>query len=64
MDSDTREEIRKVQYDIVDLVGSEAKTLDLVNGRLDEQLEKLKSISEEKSRRNVEDARDGSRADP
>ena len=58
MDSDTREEIKGIQYDIVDLVGSEAKTLDLVNGKLDEQLSKLKSISEEKSRQNVEDARD------
>ncbi len=58
MDSDTREEIKGIQYDIVDLVGSEAKTLDLVNGKLDEQMSKLKSISEEKSRQNVEDARD------
>ncbi len=58
MDSDTREEIKGIQYDIVDLVGSEAKTLDLVNGKLDEQLSKLKSISGEKSRQNVEDARD------
>ena len=58
MDSDTREEIKGIQYDIVDLVGTEAKTLDLVNGKLDEQLSKLKSITEEKSRQNVEDARD------
>ncbi len=58
IDSGTREEIKGIQYDIVDLVGSEAKTLDLVNGKLDEQLSKLKSISEEKSRQNVEDARD------
>lgn len=58
MDSDTREEIKGIQYDIVDLVGSEAKTLDLVNGRLDDQLLKLKSITEEKSRQNAEDAKD------
>lgn len=58
IDSDTRNEIRELQYDIVELVGSEAQTLDLVNGKLDEQLEKLRSISEEKSRQNVEDARD------
>lgn len=58
MDSDTREEIKGIQYDIVDLVGTEAKTLDLVNGKLDEQLSKLQSITEEKTRQNVEDARD------
>ena len=58
IDSDTRNIIKELQYDIVELVGSEAQTLDLVNGKLDEQLEKLKSISEEKSRQNVEDARD------
>lgn len=58
IDSDTRNDIKELQYDIVELVGSEAQTLDLVNGKLDEQLEKLKSISEEKSRQNAEDARD------
>lgn len=58
MDSGIRDEIREIQYDIVDLVGSEAKTLDLVNGKLDEQLEKLKEISVEKSQQNVEDASD------
>lgn len=58
MDSDTREQIKNLQYDIVDLVGSEASSLDLVNGRLDEQLEKLKEITNEKSKQNVDDARD------
>ena len=58
IDSDTRNEIKEIQYDIVDLVGSEAKSLDLVNGKLDEQIAKLKEISSEKSKQNVEDARD------
>lgn len=58
MDSDTREQIKNLQYDIVDLVGSEASSLDLVNGRLDEQLDKLKEITNEKSKQNVDDARD------
>ena len=58
VNSDTRDEIKELQYDIVGLVGAEAKNLDLVNGRLDEQLDKLKDISQEKAKQNTEDAKD------
>ena len=58
IDSDAREQIKEIQNDIVGLVGSEAKTLDLVNGGLEEQLSRLKEISSEKARQNAEDAKD------
>lgn len=47
MDTETRESIKNIQNQIVDLVGDEAKGLDLVNGNLEEQQEKLKNISSE-----------------
>ena len=59
MDSDTRSEIKELQYDIMELVGGEVRNLDLVNGALDEQLAKLKEIAAEKARQNAEDAKDG-----
>ena len=37
---------KDIQNQIVDLVGSEAKGLDLVNGKLDEQIKKLKTIQQ------------------
>lgn len=43
--AETREEIRKIQEEIVKLVGQEAAGLDLLNGKYDEQLDKLSSIS-------------------
>lgn len=43
-DSETREEIRTVQEDITDLVGMQAKNLDLVNGKLDDEIAKLDEI--------------------
>lgn len=43
-DVSTRTEIKKVQDEISDLVGEQADNLDLVNGKLDEQLEKLYAI--------------------
>ena len=43
-DSSTREEILSIQNQIVSLVGDEAGGIDLVNGKLDEQLTKLKEI--------------------
>lgn len=58
MDSDTRSEIKELQYDIMELVGGEVQNLDLVNGALDEQLIKLKEIAAEKARQNAEDAKD------
>ena len=59
MDSDTRSEIKELQYDIMELVGGEVRNLDLVNGALNEQLAKLKEIAAEKARQNAEDAKDG-----
>ena len=55
---DDREEIKEIQNDIIDLIGTEAQQLDLVNGKLENQLNILKNISVEKSKQNVEDARD------
>ena len=46
-DAETREEISKIQKDIVNLVGSQASSLDLVNGNLQVELSKLKDISAE-----------------
>lgn len=43
-DSSTREEIANIQQEITDLVGDQASNLDLVNGKLDEQLDKLYEI--------------------
>ena len=40
-DSSIRTEIKDIQSQIVDLVGKQAQNLDLVNGKLDEQLQKL-----------------------
>lgn len=57
MDSGTRNEIKELQYDIMELVGAEVQNLDLVNGALDEQLAKLKEITAEKAKSNLEDAR-------
>ena len=52
-DSNTRDEIKKVQNEIVKLVGDQATNLDLVNGKLDDQLEKLKNISQENAKNNL-----------
>ena len=43
-DSSTREEIKSIQEEITDLVGAQAANLDLVNGKLDIQLQKLNQI--------------------
>ncbi len=56
--SDDRDEIKEIQNEIVDLVGTEAQRLDLVNGKLENQLNILKNISAEKSKQNVRDAKD------
>ena len=57
MDSSTREEIKQVQYDITDIVGKQASNLDLVNGKLDEQLSKLKEIKSQQLNEDVDDAK-------
>ena len=53
-DSSTRTEIKQVQSDIVDLVGQQANNLDLVNGKLDDELEKLNQIRREEAARAVD----------
>ena len=45
-DANTRAEIKSIQNDIVDLVGQQANNLDLVNGKLDEELAKLSQIQQ------------------
>lgn len=45
LDLEGRKEIKEIQNDIADLVGTQAKNLDLVNGKLDEEIEKLNKIS-------------------
>lgn len=50
VDADTREEIRDIQKEINKLVGGETEGLDLVNGKLDDQLAKLKQIQLEKAK--------------
>lgn len=45
LDIDGRKEVKELQNDIADLVGTQAKNLDLVNGKLDEEIEKLNKIS-------------------
>ena len=43
-DAETRNEILSIQNDIVDIVGSQANNLDLVNGKLDTEIDKLNKI--------------------
>lgn len=43
-DVSTRQEIKEIQGDISELVGKQADNLDLVNGKLDDQLSKLEQI--------------------
>lgn len=43
-DSSARETAKRIQEDITKLVGQQADNLDLVNGKLDEQIEKLHDI--------------------
>ena len=45
LDIDGRKEVKELQNDIADLVGTQAKNLDLVNGKLDDEIKKLDEIS-------------------
>lgn len=56
-DTTTAEEVRGIQNKITDLVGEQAKNLDLVNGKLDDQLEKLNNISKEQYKAAYADAK-------
>lgn len=53
-DSGTREEIKGIQSEIVDLVGQQASNLDLVNGKLDDEIEKLNQIKKGEADKSVE----------
>lgn len=49
-------EIANIQEEIVELVGSEANNLDLVNGKLDEQISKFTQIRNNRLKANYENA--------
>lgn len=51
-----RTEIANIQEEIVKLVGAEANNLDLVNGKLDEQISKLTQIRNDRLKANYENA--------
>lgn len=57
-DIETRTELRDIQYQISELIGAQASNLDLVNGKLDEELGKLQQISAEQAKDNYEDSKD------
>lgn len=52
-DSSSREQARSIQDQITELVGSQANNLDLVNGKLDDEISKLKNISAEQAKQNA-----------
>ena len=45
VDAGTRAEVRNIQDEITKLVGDQANNLDLVNGKLDDEIDKLKQIA-------------------
>lgn len=56
LDVDGRKEIKELQNDIADLVGVQASNLDLVNGKLDDEISKLDEISEKEAKNAYETA--------
>lgn len=52
-DSTNRAEIKDIQDEITKLVGAQADNLDLVNGKLDEELAKLKNIQSTQLQTNI-----------
>lgn len=56
LDVDGRKEIKNIQNDIADLVGVQASNLDLVNGKLDDEIAKLNKISEKEAKKAYETA--------
>ena len=56
LDIDGRKEVKELQNDIADLVGTQAKNLDLVNGKLDDEIKKLDEISAKEAKRSYETA--------
>ncbi|RGF60180.1 hypothetical protein DV740_03915 [Roseburia sp. AF02-12] len=56
LDVDSRKEIKEIQNDIADLVGVQASNLDLVNGKLDDEIAKLDEISAKEAKNAYETA--------
>lgn len=56
LDVDGRKEIKEIQNDIADLVGVQASNLDLVNGKLDDEITKLDEISAKEAKNAYETA--------
>lgn len=52
-DSSSREQARSIQDQITELVGSQADNLDLVNGKLDDEVSKLKNVAAEQAKQNA-----------
>ena len=55
-DKTKRKDILDIQGQITDLVGQQASGLDLVNGKLDKQLGKLKTVNKEQKKKTIKDA--------
>lgn len=56
LDVDGRKEIKEIQNNIADLVGVQASNLDLVNGKLDDEIAKLDEISAKEAKNAYETA--------
>lgn len=56
LDIEGRKEVKELQNDIADLVGTQARNLDLVNGKLDDEIEKLDEISAREAKKAYETA--------
>ena len=56
LDIEGRKEVKELQNDIADLVGTQARNLDLVNGKLDDEIEKLDEISAKEAKKAYETA--------
>ena len=56
LDIEGRKEVKELQNDIADLVGTQARNLDLVNGKLDDEIKKLDKISAKEAKNAYETA--------
>lgn len=52
---EARKELVDIQNELIEQYGEEAKYLDLVNGKYDEQIERLKNLSKEKAKQQAND---------
>lgn len=55
-DENAKKNVLDIQDQITNLVGTQAKNLDLVNGKLDTQLEKLEKIKRKQANKTLDDA--------